>query len=366
MAMRFEHLYIPSRGFGKELYESLLHPLQKISHESPAYLGIGIIIALATILIWKIPVIAKWIKNSAKTPIFWILLILIIILHESKGHWKDYTCWLGAGVIVLILGLYIKGMVHRSRKSPIMLAIAFLVFTAILTYGIASGPRSLFMYQKINPSIWGVFSFLIPGISNMRSVGRLAVVGQGIIFSILIFTLFWLIAQLRENGRRKLIVMTMILISLQFVDQLKVQGRINYYTTEGVTPTLDERKFYSSISGPIAVFPTNPYHRNTYPMLYFNHFSEIYLMNGYSSRSTPLWDHVMMLGREGNEPTEKQLQYVEEKGCKYLIIWKKSRNAYIGTELKNGDRPVLYENDRVLVLAAANNLSLSKINPSPK
>ena len=351
MGMRIFHLYTPSSGPGKELYEMIFSPLPGIPHESPAYLGIGIILAGAGIIIWRLPSIGRWLAGVVRKPWFWILLIALIGTRLSKGGWKEYTCWIGAAALATIMLLYVRGMARRARNAPLVPAFAFLALTAFLAYGFASGPRGQFIDQPINPSIWGLAAFFIPGAASMRAVGRLAVVGQGLIFTLILLTLFCLYARLRKRGRVVLTVVAAAVIGIQFIEQAPSRAITNRYNPEDFLPTAEERDWFSRIEGPVAVFRTIPFQISTRHMLYFNNFPEIFLMNGYSARSTPLWDRVMGLGRIWREPTEEQMTFLSEKGARYLVLWKKDINWRPLRAIREGKRPILFENERFLVLA---------------
>ena len=351
MGMRVYHLYTPSSGPVKEWYEAIFSPLPGIPHESPAYLGLGIILAGAGIIIWRLPAIGRWLAGAVRRPWFWILLIALTGTLLSKGGWKEYTCWIGAAALAAILLLYIRGMARRAGNAPLIPAFAFLALTALLAYGLASGPRNQFVDQPINPSIWGLMAFIIPGASSMRAVGRMVVIGQGLIFALLLLTLYYLYAGLKKKGRTVLTIIAAGLIIIQFGEGLSSRAITNRYDPADFIPTTEERDWFSRIDGPVAVFPATPFQASTRYMLYFNTFPKIYLMNGYSARSTVLWDRAMGLGRRWREPTEEQMAYLSEKGVSYLVIWKKEINWRPLRAIREGERPILFENERFLVLA---------------
>ncbi len=351
MGMKIFHLYTPPAGPLKKLYESILPPLSGIPHESPAYLGIGVILAGAAIIIWRLPSLWQWLTGMIRKPWFWFLLTASLIVGLSRGEWQEYTCWAGAFILGTVLVLYAKGMARRARKSPLALPAAYIALTAFFAYGLASGPRSQFIGQPINPSLWGLAAFFIPGAASMRAVGRMAVIGQGLIFALFLLTLCYLYSNLKRRGRITLSIVTVILISLQFLEGLPSRAIVNRYNPDNLAPTREEKAYFSGLSGPVAVFPTLPFQASTRPMLYFTNFPGICLMNGYSSRSTALWDRAMGLGRIWREPTEEQMAFLEEQGAGCFILWKSLINWRAIQAVREGRRPILFENERFLVIS---------------
>ncbi|MFH1039180.1 MAG: hypothetical protein V1789_11000 [PVC group bacterium] len=351
MGMKIFHLYTPSSGPVKNLYESIFPPLLGVSHESPAYPGIGVILAAVGIIIWRLPSLRRWLSGMIRKPWFWFLLMAAIGIRLSGGQWKEYACWMGAVILAAVLLLYAKGMADRARKSPLVLYAAYIALAALFSYGLASGPRSQFIDQPINPSLWGLAAFFIPGAASMRAVGRMAVIGQGLILSLLLLTLCYLYSRAEKRGRIILSIVVCILIAFQFIEGLSARAVVNRYNPDDLAPTTEERAYFAGISGPVAVFPSIPFQASTRPMLYFNHFPDIYLMNGYSARSTALWDRVMGLGRIWREPGEEQMAFLEEQGARYFILWKDLINWRPLKAIRKERRPILFENERVLVLA---------------
>jgi len=124
---------------------------------------------------------------------------------------------------------------------------------------------------------------------------------------------------------------------------------MNRYTITRIQPTPQDRQKVDSLHGVACVFPTRPWPKNTHPMLYFMSSEQLRLINGYSARSTPLFDQLMAAGREGEEPTPEQLEILRNINCSYFMVWKrKISRRHLQTLLE--DRSPVMETEQMVIL----------------
>jgi len=235
--------------------------------------------------------------------------------------------------------------------------LSYIILCLIIIYGIAIGPRSHFIGSPVNPSIWGICAAILPPLTQMRSVGRLAVVGQSLLFALLLVGLLEALGSSRKWLRGAAIVGAGLIIILQTADGWMEVAPLHHYNPENIFPRTEEERWWSEQKGIVAAFPSIPFPLSTREMLYYCGFPDIILLNGYSGHSTPEWDRVMKSGRRWYEPDLRQVTYVEELGADYLAIRKDRVFPEVVETLRKLDRPILFENDRIIVL---------KANPQPQ
>ena len=350
MATKPLHLYLPAWGLSRYLYELYFHRLPAIHHESPAYLGVGLLLGIAGLTIWKLPALARWLGKAIKAPWFWGAISLLIIWKLGPEAWKMVNCWSGFIFWIFLLVLFLKGLRRKSHTDPISFPFAYLILCLIIIYGIALGPRSHFIGSAVNPSIWGICAAILPPLSHMRSLGRLAVVGQSLLFAILLVGILEVLGSSKKWLHGLAIAGAILIITLQAADGWTVVAPIHHYNPEDIFPRTDEKRWWSEQKGIVAAFPGIPFPQSTREMLYYCGFPDIILLNGYSGHSTPEWDRVMKLGRRWFEPNQKQVNYVKELGIDYLAVRKDRVVPKVVETLRKHDRPILFENDRLIVL----------------
>ncbi len=354
MATKPLHLYLPAWGLARYLYELYFHRLPAIHHESPAYLGVGLLLGIAGLIIWKLPALARWLVRAIKTPWFWGAVSLLIVWKLGPPAWKTVNCWAGFIFWIFLLVLFLQGLRRRSHTDPISLPFSYLILCLIIIYGIALGPRSHFFESPVNPSIWGICAAILPPISHMRSLGRLAVIGQSLLFAILMVGILEVLGSSKKWLRGLAIVAAGLIITFQAADGWTVVAPIHHYNPADIFPRTDETRWWSEQKGIVAAFPGIPFPQSTREMLYYCGFPDIILLNGYSGHSTPEWDRVMKLGRRWYEPNQKQVNYVKELGVDYLAVRKDRVVPEVVENLRKEDRPILFENDRLIVLGTTN------------
>ena len=357
MATKPLHIYLPAWGLARYLYELYFCRLPAIHHESPAYLGVGLILGIAGLIIWKFPSLLRWLGRAIKTPWFWGATSVLIIWKLGPAGWKTVNCWSGVIFWLLLLVLFLLGARRRSHTDPVSSPLSYIILCLIIIYGIAIGPRSHFIGSPVNPSIWGICAAILPPLTQMRSVGRLAVVGQSLLFALLLVGLLEALGSSRKWLRGAAIVVAGLIIILQTADGWMGVAPLHHYNPENIFPRTDEEIWWSEQKGRVAAFPSIPFPLSTREMLYYCGFPDIILLNGYSGHSTPEWDRVIKLGRRWYEPDLRQVTYVEELGADYLAIRKDRVVPEVVETMRKLDRLILFENDRIIVL---------KANPRPQ
>ncbi len=350
MATKPFHLYTPARGLPRYLYEFFFHRLPAIHHESPAYLGAGLILGIAGLIIWKFPALLRWLLRAIKTPWFWGAVSVLIIWKLGPSGWKTVNCWSGFIFWILLLVLFLRGVRRRNHTDPVSFPLAYLILCLIIIYGIALGPRSHFIGSPVNPSIWGISAAILPPLTHMRSVGRLAVVGQSLLFAVLLVGLLEALGSSKKWVRGWTIAAAVFVILLQAAGGWMGAAPLHHYDSDNIFPSPDEKRWWSEQKGIVAAFPSIPFPLSTREMLYYCGFPEITLLNGYSGHSTAEWDRVIKLGRQWYEPNLSQVTYVEELGVDYLAIRKDRVFPEVVETLRKEGRPILFENDRLIVL----------------
>ncbi|MFO7870422.1 MAG: hypothetical protein R6V03_03205 [Kiritimatiellia bacterium] len=349
-ALGFKDLVIPEEGLGRKTVEQLAGNLPRGNHEKPGYLGAGVLLVMALLVFFKAPEIFRWLVKQFRSPGFWTVAVLAGICVFGRGKAGAVGAWAGLLALVTAFFLFIRGAVRRRERTLVLPALAFCGLCALFAYGAAFGPRSGFFDEPVNPSVWGLFALVLPGFRNMRAIGRLAVVGHGMLLVCLFG--YGLLFLARSRGKRRKAIFAVIAVSalLQFAEQTGGRVPIYRYDPRSITPTEEERSFFSAVRGVAAVFPAVPFHRNTRAMLYFDAFNGIVLMNGYSSRSTRLWDRVMEMGMEGGQPTAAQIARVRANGCDYIILWKTRLSPERVERVRARWEGTAFENNRFLVL----------------
>jgi hypothetical protein len=220
----------------------------------------------------------------------------------------------------------------------------------LAAYGLAIGPNPHFADMHPNPSLYGLLKVLIPGVDNMRAIGRMAVVGQACL-GLLLFS-FYARLYIKQEQRKGAFAVALFFASalfLQLAESWPVKAQVNRYATENLAMNVHEKGKMSTLQGTACVFPATPWPKNTHAMLYFLPLEKLRLINGYSAHSTPFFDKVMEAGAERREPTPQQLALLAPTGCEYLILWKgKAHKSRLRTLLQTYS--LLYENRAIAVL----------------
>lgn len=141
---------------------------------------------------------------------------------------------------------------------------------------------------------------------------------------------------------------------LQGLDASTIRARQTRYDESVIRPMKEEQAFFEALHGSLVVIPAHPFPRNTVPMLYFNGYPELRLMNGYSAKSTALWGEVMGLERRYGPCSREQVGYVVSRGVDYMAVRMDFIRPARAGWLAEAAGPPLFENNRWVVYAAAN------------
>ncbi len=317
MATRIDHLWLPPRGLLRNWLLAHGHSLPRISNESLAYLGIGVLALLPPTLALSI---LRRDRTAGGTPSL-RLFLLPAMLYLLSRLLPAAAYWLAWAALLSFLALFLLHCRNRVRRAPHAFPACLVLLSFIAALGLALGPNPDFIGARINPSIWGIFKVTVPGVANMRAIGRMAGLAG-------IFLLIWIYLQyaplLRGAGRQWLLILPLLLLALQGLEAWPVQARIHHYPVQRIQLSAAELgKLRTLPAGIGCVFPTRPWPRNTHAMLYLAPLEQLTLINGYSARSTVLLDNLMAAGLSGREPTPGQLAILEKTGCDYILLWKR-------------------------------------------
>ena len=356
LAIRGSDLFVPSGGLVRRFWnEDLLSSFPRPSGERPAYLGLGLLMAILLILVRETPRGIAGLRRSTFARLLTGLVGGALLCRLLASHVPQVVYGPALALLSGAMVLGVSAAAQCYREESLRFTFAFLGLTAVMVYGIALGPldMSLALAHRVNPSVWGLCRWTVPGITHMRAIGRLAVAGQGILFGLLIFYVFLFLAD-RQRHRLALCAVTGLLIAVQFAEQTGQKVIQRQYDVGVITPTDEEQRWFSTVSGPALILPSHPWTRNTYHMLYFCSFPRMCIMNGYSAHSTQMWDQVMQLALTYGEASEEQIRFAEAKGIRYIVLTKRffEPNGRL-KDLRIGARHIVFENDRFLVLTAA-------------
>ena len=358
-AMKIHHLFVPVRGTAHSAAELLAKNLPRIHHESPAYAGAGLLAAGALFAIAKLRAFGTWLLKTMKSPVFIVATVTAILCCVSEGALELPAAFIGLVLVFFLLLCVVRKITRTCADDPLRLAAGFTFFCAIITWGIASGPRGHFTDQPVNPSIWGLANVMMPGISHIRAPGRFAVVAQGLLAGAF-FALFLAKAGTANKKKRPGIFVAAGLITIfQAVDQAGAHASTTRISTDFLSKSEEQIEFFSKLNGPALVFPTKPFHHNTRPMLYFNDFANITLINGYSARSSKLFDEILSLARKYGSPSNQEIELAESRGCQYLIVCKRRTSKRRIKVMRQSGLPLLFEDNHFMVLAPNPRISSS-------
>lgn len=342
-AVTLSDLFLPNTGECRRWLSALTSYNPTVNHERLAWLGPGLLAMCIAMCLRTFFQFKPWTRLSALGPIGWFFLISFLILIPKTRDLRPFLAWYGLLMIGLGMVLAIIHFARRSNQQPLRAGMLYLIMAIGLLYGIALGPRAYYVNQPVNPSIWGFFALWMPGFDSMRAIGRMAYPGQ--------VALILLMAMLAVNygrtlKRRRLWFagFCILCLSAQLWDSHAIRPPEQRHPPEKVIPTSEERAFFESIAGSILVLPAHPFIENTRHMLFFQYFSSINLMNGYSGHSTELWDRLMAL------KPDAQQEVALQAGADYIAI-RTDRVSY-KPESDQVPKPMssVFQNDRWLVL----------------
>jgi len=341
--------YIPFHGiFDFSIRNLGLHK----NPESPSYLGMGLVLGILILIGISIPHIWKYLKTNYKNYKLYTLVALVIIYRVFFLYMRNNTFAAILGMILLlgtIIYIFCK-LIDRVNKRSLKNMFLILILCTICCYGIAFGPSKHFLDSNINPSVWGILTKIIPGASSMRAIGRMCVPGQGLLFAIVLSIVFVYMSFAKK--KKIAVCLTIILLTIQIAEPLPVKIFAKYRYPTGVMPTELEKTFFDEHSGLYIMIPVTPWHHNSRGMIYLTEFMNINLMNGYSAKSTKLWESIMLAEPNSNIISEDVLDIAEKNGCNYVVIHKNRIKKYsYSRHVKPLNMKVIFNNDRFVVLS---------------
>ncbi len=344
----FDEFYIPFQGIFNFIIKD--SELSK-NPESPSYLGMGLVLGILILLIISIPHIWRYLKTNYKNHKLYTLVAVIIIYRVFFLNIRNNMFAAILGLIILLGSLvYIFcKLIDRDNKRSIRNMLLMLILCSICCYGIAFGPSKYFLENSINPSVWGILTKIIPGANSMRAIGRMCVPGQGFLFSIVLVIIF--VYMTFEKKKKIALFLTIILLTIQIAEPLTVKIGTTYRYKSVIMPLNSEKTFFEEHPGLYLIIPVTPWHLNSRGMIYFSEFMNINLMNGYSAKSTELWDSIMLAETNNHIVSENVLDIAEKNGCDYVVIQKSRIPRYsYNRHVKPLNMKVVFNNERFAIL----------------
>jgi hypothetical protein len=256
-------------------------------------------------------------------------------------------------LVLVPAGLFL--LAWRWRRGAHMAAsrqVTMLVASLVAVYGTASGPGTHFKPPFTDISVWSVFSWLVPGYLNMREVLRFSSLGQVLLLALLwcIFLHAWAATRKRVVAKATLGIVVALLAVLQLSETVGSRVQETRIVPSQVELTAEEQSFFSGLQGPMLAIPTAPFHQNPYHQLRWVAFPDLYLLNGYSARSTEAFDHLMALERQHGRASDEQLAYAASVGAQSVCLLR-GRVPFAVQQRLRERYPTRFANDRFLVLA---------------
>jgi hypothetical protein len=351
----FDEFYLPFQG----IFNFIIRDLDVHKNpESPSYLGGGLVLGILILLIISIPHIWRYLKTNYKNYKLYTLFAVIIIYRVFFLNMRNNTFAAISGLIILLGSLvYIFcKLIDRENKRSLRNMFLILILCAICCYGIAFGPSKYFLDNSINPSVWGILTKIIPGASSMRAIGRMCVPGQGFLFAIVLAVIFVYMSFAKK--KKIAVCLTIVLLTIQIAEptlpvnkHLPIKIGTTYRYKSLITASDSERIFFDEHPGLYLIVPVTPWHLNSRGMIYFTEFMNINLMNGYSAKSTELWDSIMLAETNNHIISEDVLDIAEQNGCDYVLIQKSRIPKYsYSRHIKPLNMKVVFHNDRFAIL----------------
>lgn len=320
-AIHVSDLFIPQYGVTRDLMGSMWTDYPTAHHERIAWLGPGLLLGLAALIVcsWPLRKSISW-RSVIRHPLTWIIIVSVLLLSIKVRELRPILSVYGVIFVGSLLTYYLIVTARVFRDRPVARMAAFLIFCVICLYGLALGPLLYYQSEAVNPSIWGFFALWFPGFTSMRAIGRIAYLGH--VTLVASFTLAAIIyyANRSTTWRRPLLFFFVLLALIQALDTIHVRPPEEILSSDLIEPRADERAFFFTIEGPVVVLPSQPFPRSARYMLYFQSFPQIQLMNGYSGRSTPTWNAIMQKERDYGLASDQQLREIQNNNPDYLVI----------------------------------------------
>lgn len=250
------------------------------------------------------------------------------------------TVWLRMAVQLGAVGLSVFWL--RRRGSAASRALFFLIILLLGVGGTALGPGTFFRSQEVDPSIWGMLNAVVPGYGGMRNLIRFAplltVCGGALVLGL---------TTLMPRPALRLAVGVVLGLGLVETQWFSVPRT-------GVDPALIKlepgpARFFQEQKGVLLVVPSEPFHRNTVPMLRWQRYRTLRLVNGYSGRPTEIFSAVMRAEERYGRGSVPHLEAAHAAEADWVLFRKDGMTAS-GRTAVMGRYPVIYEGNTCFVI----------------
>lgn len=324
-------------------------PLAGVNHEAVGYLGWGVLVIAIALIVANRKFLSRSCVKIGRSRWFWGFVAVAVAISALR-LWRMWLVW--PAFLVLVWYVHLSGAFVVRRVRLQLVPLVYLVLAVIAAYGTAFGPSRFFDGLLPNPSLWGVMEFFTPGYIKMRAVGRMAPLGFGLLLMALLWWLLYHLRQQPQHRQRLWLLGALAFFSLAGAEHLArpyVNGpQFNWH------PQADERAFFATIDAPVVVFPVQPWHQNTYTMLYFGELG-LPVINGYSGRMAGVFD-LIMDGSGGGEPSLRQLRTSAVVGVKYGVNWKPRFGQNQPPRQLPAGCQIVFENERFQVFSIPESL----------
>jgi hypothetical protein len=304
------------------------------------YPGIWLVICGGSVLGW-----ALWHFRSTLINVFkrWEVLGVAAGWGISFLKIKEFyavTVWLRMAVQLGAVGLSVFWL--RRRGSAASRALFFLIILLLGVGGTALGPGTFFRSQEVDPSIWGMLNAVVPGYGGMRNLIRFAplltVCGGALVLGL---------TTLMPRPALRLAVGVVLGLGLVETQWFSVPRT-------GVDPASIKlepgpARFFQEQKGVLLVVPSEPFHRNTVPMLRWQRFRNLRLVNGYSGRLTEKFSAVMRAEERYGPGSVPHLEAAHAAEADWVLFRKDGMTAS-GRTTVMGRYPVIYEDNTCFVI----------------
>ncbi|MDD9950101.1 MAG: hypothetical protein OXT67_00920 [Zetaproteobacteria bacterium] len=328
VSARLENFYIPPAGLFRQVLERVIPTgLATVPGEVTGYMGLGVLWACLFFAL-------RWLKAEGRrlcrSPIYITMLgCFLVSLGGLQSSWFALLAWIPLLMVGLVWARCLR-TAHQQRDAK-QIGLLFAVVSFVVIFGVAMGPFKPYMGLQVQPSIWGVLGALIPGVGDLRAVGRLATVAQQPLVLALLWGFFSL-CELRRDRQRstlRLWQVAFLLVAVQLLDNVGLTTYNTHMNAKQLTPSRKERLALADLQGPLLVFPTQPHFRSTQDMVYFSHLEQVNLVNGYSAFVTQPWQRMMDLAlHQHREPSLEQLEYAQQLGVFWIAVLKTEEQSH--------------------------------------
>lgn len=350
LSLQAEHLYTPLGGWLRGVLASVL-PDGLLAVRAGGYPGagllVGTVLATGLVLVAGRRRLRDW---SRPLPVRVFLLLWAVTLIGDRAV-MPFT-W-GLRLVLVPSGLILLAWTwRRAAHTPASRQLAMLVAALVAFYGTAFGPGTHFKPPFTDISVWSVFAWLVPGYLNMREVLRFSSLGQLLLLALL----WWLLLNAWAATRERLVArvalggLVVLLAGLQLSETIGTRVLETLIEPGQVTLAADEAAFFRGLQGSMLAIPAAPFHQNPCHQLRWVAFPDLYLLNGYSARSTDVFDRLLEMESQHGGASDEQLAYAAGVGAQFVCLLRGQVPVAVQQHLQTR-YPTRFANDRFLVLA---------------